>query len=470
MFNRRIKINFVSNFLYQMSLLLFPLITSPYLTRVLGAECLGRYQYANTIASYFCFFCVLGIATYGNRECAIVRDDRKTLTSVFWGIYGIQITMSTIVVFVYLGYLGLSNREDFQMGLLQVPFLLSYALDITWLYYGLEYFYRISLRNFLIKIISVFLIFILVKKPEDVYIYCLIMTGTAFLSQAVLWPFTFRFIDWKRICWQDMKTHIRPILLLFLPVIGIGIYSGIDKIMIGDMINKSTLAVYSYAEYLSKLPVGIVTALTTVMLPRMSKIAAAHKSEEGKSMVRNTMQVTMFLALPVAAGIAGIADKMVPWFYAEEFSSCIPLIKMLVIIIILIAWTYVVQNQCLIPMHMDSILVKSALLTALLNVSANLILIPVWGVYGAAFGTIISEMLVMFFKTYHCRKYVPIQQMIEDNVYFLLAALVMYGCVYWAGRQMEACPETTLVQIGIGIIVYMGICFPVFYRKVKRKK
>ncbi len=461
MFNKRIQINFICNLLYQMSLLLLPLLISPYLTRALGAEPLGRYQYANTVTSYFCIFCILGIATYGNRECAIVRDDRDRLSEAFWGIYGVQLIASLIVIGIYLGYLYLGRLEDLRMGIFQIPYLLSYMLDITWLYYGLEYFYKISLRNFLIKIFSMAFIFLLVKKSEDVYIYCLIMTGTTLLSQAVLWPGAVRLVGRPRIRMKCMKKHIPQILLLFLPVVGISVYAGIDKIMIGNIIGKSAVAVYSYSENLAKLPVGIVTALTTVMLPYMSKMAAEHRMEEGRAYIRNTMRVTMFLALPIAAGIAGIADTMIPWFYADDFLECIPLVKMLVVIIVFIAWTYVVQNQCLIPMHKDTVLVKSAVLTAVLNVGANLLLIPLFGIYGAALGTILSELLVMCYKTWHCREAAPVLQMIRDNAGVLALALAMYACVHLAGVGREAVLKTTLLQIAVGIVVYGGGCLGV---------
>ena len=229
------------------------------------------------------------------------------------------------------------------------------------------------------------------------------------------------------------------------------------------------MEIYTYAENLSKLPVGIVTALTTVMLPRVSKMVAEKQSDASKKLTRTTMQVTMFLALPIAAGIAAIADKMVPWFYAEDFLGCIPLIKMLVVIIVFIAWTYVVQNQCLVPMHRDSVLVKSALLTAVLNVTANLLLIPKYGIKGAAVGTILSELLVMMYKTSHCRNDLPIWQMAKDNIYLFLATLVMYVAVWYTGEWIGvAAMSTTMLQIGVGVCVY-GILGGA-YILVKRKK
>jgi len=444
-----------------MSLLVFPLILSPYLTRTLGAEALGRYQYSNTLTLYFCMFCMLGVATYGSRECAVVRDKKDELSRTFWGIYGMQLLASVLVLGVYLAFVTAGVMDDASMALFQLPLLLSYVLDITWLYYGLELFYRISLRNFIIKILSVCMVFALVKGPQDIYRYCLIVTGMTLLSQSSIWPLAIKYVGSPRISLDVVKPHAKQILMLFLPIIAIQIYAGIDKIMIGKMINKTDVAIYAYAENLSKLPVGIVTALTTVMLPRISKLVAENQKDIGASLTGKTMQITMFLAMPIALGIGAIADKMVPWFYAEEFLRCIPLIKMLVIIIIFIAWTYVVQNQCLVPMHMDLVLVKSAMLTAVLNVCANLLLIPKFGIYGATVGTILSEMLVMVYKTFHCRKYLPIGQMIKDCRYILLAALIMYCAVWYTGERIGiAAVSTTLIQIGVGIVTYGVLSVP----------
>jgi len=471
MFNRRIRINFVSNLLYQMSLLLLPLVLSPYLTRSLGVEPLGRYQYVNTITLYFCNFCILGIATYGNRECAVARKDKGKLSEVFWGIYGIQLAASAIVLAVYFLFLFVGGAGERLMGICHIPLIVSYALDITWLYYGLEYFYKILLRNFVVKIISIVLVFLFVKQPGDVYRYCLIMTMTTLASQMLLWPLAMPELEWRRIRFSDSIRHLYPILTLFLSVLAVSIYSGIDKIMIGNMIGKKEVAIYSYAENLAKLPVGIVTSLTTVMLPHMSKIVAEKRTEESRACIRETMNMTLFLALPVAAGVAAISDKMVPWFYTEEFIGCIPLIKMLVVVILFIAWTYVVQNQCLIPMHRDLVLVKSSFLVALLNVCANLVLIPRLGVYGAALGTIFSEMLVMIYKTYQCRHEMQIIDIARDNIWKLAAAIIMYVCVYLLGERLEeASFRTTLVQVGTGIVIYVLLCVPVFLRMKRRNR
>lgn len=454
-----------------MSLLLLPLIVSPYLTRTLGSEPLGRYQYMYAVISYFCIFCILGIATYGNRECAVVRDDRRKLTETFWGIYGVQGLSSLFAIAVYIGYLFLCGEKEARMGFLLIPYLMSYALDITWLYYGLEYFYKISLRNFVIKLLSIILILLLVKSPADIYRYCLIQSGTICLSQAVLWPFAFRYIDIRLPRLSAMKRHIKPILLLFLPVIGISIYSNIDKIMIGDMLSKSDVAIYTYAENLAKLPIGIVTALTTVLLPRMSKLVAEHKEDGGRKLIRDTMRVTMYLTLPVAAGIAAIAEWLVPWFYAEDFLGCIPLIRMLVVIVIFIAWTYVMQNQCLVPRHRDTVLVKSALLTAILNIICNLIFIPICGIYGAVIGTILSEGMVMMYKTYHCRDFVPLSILIRDTLPVCVAAIIMYAAVYGIGCYLEtASVRTTAIQILAGILIYGACTVPVLYSVLKRKR
>ena len=269
----------------------------------------------------------------------------------------------------------------------------------------------------------------------------------------------------------DMACHIRQVLILFLPAIAISVYSSIDKVMIGNMIGNTEVAIYSYAENLAKLPVGIVTALTTVMLPHMSKMVAEHRTDESRKYVHGTMNVTLFLALPIAAGIGAIADKLVPWFYAEDFLGCIPLIKMLVVIIVFLAWTYVVQNQCLVPMHKDFVLVKSAFLTAVLNVTANLLLIPRYGIYGAAVGTILSELLVAVYKTNHCGGGIRVGKALRDNLWTLLSSLVMYVCVYELGEWLEtASIRTTLLQIAAGAAIYGILNISTLRKWAKRMK
>jgi O-antigen/teichoic acid export membrane protein len=456
--DKKIIKNFIYHIFYQILTIVTPLMTSPYLSRTLGKEGLGQYQYTYAIAGYFAMVCMLGLNTYGNRECAVSKGDRAELSKVFSGLYCIQMGASLLSVMVYLIYTAVAGGQLRSLFLVQTFFILSYATDITWLFYGLEEFDKIVFRNTLIKLITVVSIFTLIHSQEDTLIYCAIMAGSAFLSQIVMWPFSRRYVDWRKVEIAFVKKHIKPVLLLFLPTIGVQIYATIDRIMLGQMMGMDAVGLYGSAEGIAKMPYGIVTSLTVVMMPRLSRLSRQGNYQEAEKYRKNTMQITMMIAFPICLGLMAISEKMIPWYLAEEFSYCAVMLKYLVIIILFMAWTDVIQKQCIIPMKKDTILVKSAFLTAAVNVVANLVMIPRYGIMGAVWGTIFSEALVMFYKTASVWKDIQIWEYIREILPYGIFAGIMYFCVRLVGNHWDDCSiYITFIQIITGMVVYVGL-------------
>lgn len=183
-----IKKNFLYNAFYQVLTLILPLITTPYISRVMGAERVGVYSYAYSIAYYFGMFILLGTNNYGNRTIASVRDDKKILSKTFWSIYAMQLFLGLFVSTVYLMYVFVIAEEQ-MMALLQIIYLISVALDISWFFFGIEQFKLTVTRNTIIKILTVVAMLLFVKSIDDLYIYALIMVGSSLISQIFLWIF-----------------------------------------------------------------------------------------------------------------------------------------------------------------------------------------------------------------------------------------------------------------------------------------
>lgn len=453
--DKKLKTNMMYNMAYQVLTILLPIVLSPYLARVLGADGIGEYNYTFTIASYFSLFCILGIRTYGNRECAIKREDRNALSTTFWSIYIVQLVSSVIAVVVYIIYIYAIAHEYQKLLLIQGIYILSVVLDITWLFYGLEQFKKIVIRNIIVKLGILLTVLTFVKTSDDVWIYCLCMALSALFSQIAIWPFALKYVDKVTIHKQDIRLHLCPVLSLFIPVIGVSIYSGIDKLMIGRMIDMQSVGFYSNAEGLVKLPYGIVTAITAVMLPRLSLLISRKEFNKNREYVHSTMRLNMALALPICFGLAAIAPELVPWYYTEEFMECVPLIQMLVIIILFLAWTEVLQSHYLIPMRMDKVLMKAAIIAAVFNVVANLALIPRFGVEGAVWGTILTEGIVMIYKTYYARKSICLFRSFKELLPFCILSVFMFLVVRLIGFNMGVTGMlTTFIQISAGAVFY----------------
>ena len=275
--------NFLYNVTYQLLLIILPLITTPYISRVLGSGGVGTYTYTYTIANYFVLAAMLGVKNYGNRSTAAVRDSRQLLSRTFWEIYGLQFLCSAVVLAFYLIYILAFVRENRLIALIQGIYVLSGLLDISWLFFGVEQFRITVTRNIVIRLINLACIFLLVKDRGDLWIYTLIMTLGIALSQGYLWLYIRRIVDWYRPKLRDLRRHVLPELILFVPIIAVSLYTMMDKVMLGAMSTMNQVGFYEGASKILNIPLGVITALGTVMLPRMSNLAAKRKVRESGS-------------------------------------------------------------------------------------------------------------------------------------------------------------------------------------------
>lgn len=275
-----IKKNFLYNMSYQLLTLILPLITTPYISRVMGAEKIGVFSYTYSIATYFGMFILLGLNNYGNRTIASVRDNKDKLSLSFWNIYAFQLVLGIVMSVIYLGY-ALFIAQEKTMALIQFFFLVSSMLDINWFYFGLEQFKLTVTRNTIIKVVTVIAIFIFVKSPTDLYKYTIIMALGTLGGQIVLWCFLKNYVQKAKITWDEIKKHVKPNLVLFVPVIAVSMYISMDKILLGYLTNKTEVGYFESANKIV-IPALLVGALGTVMLPRVSNLVVNGKHEIGR--------------------------------------------------------------------------------------------------------------------------------------------------------------------------------------------
>ena len=255
-----IKKNFLYNAFYNILVLILPIITAPYISRVMGAEKIGVYSYSYSIVSYFGLFILLGLSNYGNRTVASVRENREKLSKTFCAIYGMQIIMGLLVILLYLIYIIYFSSNK-TMAIIQLIYLLSVTLDINWFFFGLEQFKLTVTRNTIIKIITMILIFTFVNNKNDIYIYAIIMQIGPLTGQLILWRFLKKYIDISIPCISDIKKHIKPNIVLFIPVIALSLYTIMDKVMLGLLSNMIEVGYYENANKLTTIPTMAITSL-----------------------------------------------------------------------------------------------------------------------------------------------------------------------------------------------------------------
>lgn len=461
-----IKKNYFYNAFYNVLTLILPLLTAPYISRIMGAEKIGIYSYSYSVASYFGLFILMGLSNYGNRTIASVRDNKKKLSKTFWSIYLMQIFMAIIVIIIYIVYVVLvaSNKT---MAWIQIVYLISVTLDINWFFFGMEQFKLTVTRNTIIKFLNVILIFLLVKNQNDLYIYGIIMVIGPLLSQLFLWRFLSRYIFFMKVTINEIIEHIKPNLMLFIPVIAISIYTIMDRVMLGMMSTMSEVGYYENANKLTAIPAMAITSLGTVMLPRMSNLIAKGKKSEAMRYIQKSLIVSVLLSSSMAFGLSSVSKEFVPLFYGSGFEKCASIISILVLSSIFISWANVIRTQYLIPNKKDNIYIVSVFIGAVVNIIINLTLIPSMQALGAAIGTLFAEFSVCTYQTYKVRKEIKVWIYLKQSMPILISGIIMYIIVINISYKQNLL-ITMILKIIIGMVIYLSM-FVLYYRYMLKK-
>lgn len=450
---KSIKKNFIYNITYQILILIIPFITMPYVSRVLGTKGIGIYSYTYSIVYYFMIFAMIGFNNYGNRSIAKIRDDKKKLSKTFKEIYILQIITSSVMIVLYYIYCLFICKEYVIITYIQSLYIISCIFDINWFFFGIEEFKLTVTRNTLIKILSLILIFVFVKDSNDVWKYTLILSSTTLLSQLLLWPFVKQKVE-KINEHLEIKKHIIPCVKLFLPVIAVAIYKIMDKTMIGLLSTVTEVGLYENAEKVINIPNAIITALGTVMLPRMSNMYAKGKNKESFKLIKKSISAIMFLAFPMTFGLMAISKDFSVVFFGDEFLKTGTLIIYLSITIIFLSFGNVIRTQYLIPKEKDKEYITSAFLGAIVNLIMNLIFIPQYASIGACYGTITAEFVVVFYQTIKVRKELPIFVYLKNIILFFIKSLIMFIIIVYIGKFISSTILKIIIQVVIGFVIY----------------
>lgn len=313
-----VKKNFMYQMIYEIFKIILPFITSPYIARVIGAEGLGIYSYTYSIAFYFVLFSMLGLNNYGNRIVAQNRDDQSSLNIIFSNIIILHIGISIVVSLAYTVYV-VFFATDKLFAMIQALFVISGLFDISWFYFGIEKFKLTVTRSTVIKIINVILVFIYVKDASDLWKYCLIMALGTLVSQMILWLPLKKYVKVVKPNWKQMKIHIKPLLVLFIPAIAVSLYKYMDKIMIGTLSSKSQLGYYENAEKILNIPLTIVVSFGTVMLPKMSNAVLYGNKKQIARYIQSSMKYIMCLAFACCFWYGGYRNSICYCFLGKRF-------------------------------------------------------------------------------------------------------------------------------------------------------
>lgn len=459
--SQSLKKNYFYNLLYRVVTLVTPLITAPYISRVLGAEGIGQYSYTFSISHYFLIFAVLGVSDYGNRSIAKVRDDEGERNIVFSEIFSLQAILSILMSLFYFSYCHFF-AVDKTLAYMQGLNVVSAMFDITWLLFGLELFSITTIRNVIVKIATVILIIVCVKSKDDVGIYTIIMASATLIGQMSVWPILRRYVRFVRPNFSKVLSHLKPNLILFLPVVANNLLGYFDKIMIGKMSIDAELGCYDNAEKLLSIPNSLVTALGTVMLPRISNSIAKGQKEIVNTMIEKSMLFVVFATSALSFGICAVAKEFVPFFFGQGFDLVIPLLFILSPYIIFVSWANVLKTQVLLPNNKDKTFVVCLIVGASLNVILNYFFIPYLGAMGAALATTISEGVIALSETLFLRKEIETRKYLLQGFPFLIIGLLMYFLISRFSINNQII--NMILKILVGGLIYLSLSACYIYR------
>lgn len=451
--------NFFYNMTYQVLLIVLPLATMPYVSRVLGPDGLGKYSYTNSIMSYFVLIGSLGISLYGSRQIAYVQDSKESRSRVFWDVTILKIVTTTISILLLAFFLKIYN-EYTSLIIAQSLTLVAIMFDVSWYFIGIEDFKKTITRNVVVKLISLLLIFSLVHTKSDLIIYILIITGSTLIGNFILIPFLKGQIYFVSINKIHFFKHVMPILLLFIPQLATQIYLVVNKTMLGQMDSIKAVGFFSSSDTLVRLALTIVSSISAVLMPRIASLVAKGDKKGVKDYMDKSFEFINFLSFPLVLGLIAISSKFIPLFLGKGFSVVSNLIILESPIIILISWSIAITNQYLIPSGLNREYIMSTFSGAISNILLNLFFIPNYGVYGAIIATLISEMIVLIYLLFGIKNKLNIKKMLFSNVYkYLLSSISMFIIIIVIDTLLPETISSVIFEIVFGVLVYIIALF-----------
>lgn len=457
MAKKSIAKNYIYNLIYQLLTVLLPLVTTPYLSRILGAKSIGIYGYTVSIVTYFILFGTLGMSLYGQREIAYRQTNIIEKSKTFFEI----IILRTITLFISIStfyfVFCINNEYSLYYSILLVQ-LIATGFDISWFFQGMEEFDKTVIRNIIVKILSLILIFVVIKKPEDLWLYFVIYVLSELFGNISLWLYLPKYLKKVNIKLLNIKKHIKPVISLFLPQIAIQIYTVLDKTMLGVLTNNmNEVGFYEQAQKIVKALLLVVGSLQAVMSSRIANSYAKKDQNEINNCMDLSFKFVWFLIVPLCFGIITLAPKFVPWFYGSGFEKVIPLLITSSFLLIAIGLNGVTGVQYLVQIGKQNFFTISVIVGAVVNFIMNIVLIRYFSSVGATISSVIAEFSILILHIIYIKKHTSyrISNMFKPCIKCLISGLIMFGVLIPIVNYLPIGIIYTFIEIIIGCMVYL---------------
>ncbi len=452
---KSLKLNFIMNAILAMSSFIFPLISFPYVSRVLLPIGTGRISFATSLISYFQMFAQLGIPTYGIRVCAKARDNRIELTRTAHELLIINLVMSIfsyLILAVALIFVPRLREDRILYIIISMTIFLS-AIGMEWLYKALEEYSYITFRSIVFKIIAIIAMFILIRKQEDYVIYGGITIFASSASNILNFINVHKYIEMKPVGNYNLKRHLQPILVFFAMACATTIYTNLDTVMLGFMTTNVDVGYYNAAIKIKTILVSVVTSLGTVLLPRASYYIEQGYAEEFRKISKKALNFVILLSFPLVIYFVLFAKEGIYFLSGSAYAGAVFPMQLIMPTLILIGITNILGIQILIPQGREKIVLYSEIVGAIIDLIINWLLIPKLASAGAAIGTLIAEFSVLVVQYLALKK--DINDMLISIHYLRIIIAVVIACIPAVFIKILAIGNFATLMISA--IVFWGI-------------
>ena len=425
---KTITTNFALNFIRTILTLVFPVITFSYASRVLGKEGIGKVNFATSVVSYYTMIASLGIANYGIREGARIRDQKEKFSKLVQELFVINLIMTSfsyVVFFIMICFVP--QMQNYKSVLLIYGLSIGLAaLGLEWVYSAQEDYYYITIRQIVIQGISIVLLLVLVRDTTDYLYYALILVVSSVGANVFNFAYSRKYVDWKYQGHYDLKRHLKPVLILFSYTVSVNLYNNLDSTMLGLQIGDTEVGIYSAAVKMNRMVISLLASLGVVLIPRISYYLEKREQKKFEVLVKKSMQFNLMFSIPAAVGMFVLGEEIITLFSGSGFSEATTTLRILTLIIMIIPITTLVNSQILIPSKKETYVALTTLVGLIVNFCLNYIFIPIYGANGAAAASVLAEFSVMCVALVFVRKVLDIRQAFKGAWQYIVASLPIF--------------------------------------------
>ncbi|MBQ9517870.1 MAG: flippase [Eubacterium sp.] len=454
--NKKIAKNYIFNTSYQLLAIIVPLVTTPYISRALGAEGIGINSYTYSIVSYFVIFSILGTATYGNKQIGILQDDPIGRSRKFRDILTFRIITAGSALVLYIAYVLLFAKNK-EIALIQAFYLLATIVDTAWFFQGMEDFRRVAIRNYAIKLLNVAIIFIFIHNPEDLWKYVLMLAGLTFVGNLSIIPYLKKYLVSTKGYKPKPFTDFRVIIQLFIPAMALQMYEMLDKTMIGVITQSAAQnGYYEQSNKIVKMALILVTAINTVLLPKSSKAYAENRIDDMHEYLYKSYRFVWFMGVPLMCGVIGTAKVLVPVFFGDGYEPVIQVLMIMALLFVPIALNSTSSAQFFISTGRQNIYTYCVLAGGAFNVVLNALLIPRFKANGAGIASVAGEIIIMICMLAYVAKHrhYSVGKIFAVSGKYLVAGGIMLGALIFAESRLPLKVWSLAVLIAGGAALY----------------